>query len=399
MTPYTPRGRSIPRFKVPQQDGAAVTRSAGTRDPHLLEDMRGMLRTLRRQRRWDALGAVGAKQLTLIDLFDAWRGGEAALEAALAGLDDVDLEPYVARWAVWLRQRKGPDTQHRYVTHVRSLIPAERPFRRAALTPEVIETWLAGLTLPSRQGARTTARARTAQPASPGTVRRYHAALRSFVDYLQRIRVLDEDPMLRSKPPAANDPRCVFLELPEVRRLLELSDATYRPLFALMYGTGIEVTTALGLRRRDVDLARREIHARGTKHRRGRINYRDRMVRVAEWAWPEVEAHVRALLPDARLFPAIRDRHAVTKYHKALMRSDHLGRPELRLHDSRHHWAVRQVRAGTPIELVARQLGHADAVMALRVYGRFRPTHEDRDRWERLAAEQDPPAVRPAASN
>jgi hypothetical protein len=40
-------------------------------------------------------------------------------------------------------------------------------------------------------------------------------------------------------------------------------------------------------------------------------------------------------------------------------------------------------------ELVARQLGHADVAMVAKVYGRFAPRSDERDRWERIAAEQD----------
>src|SRR5262245_58867083 len=57
--------------------------------------------------------------------------------------------------------------------------------------------------------------------------------------------------------------------------------------------------------------------------------------------------------------------------------------------DSRHHWAVRMVRAGMPLELVARQLGHKDVVMVARVYGRFVPNSQERDRWEKIAAALD----------
>ena len=47
------------------------------------------------------------------------------------------------------------------------------------------------------------------------------------------------------------------------------------------------------------------------------------------------------------------------------------------------------VRAGMPLELVARQLGHRDVVMVAKVYGRFVPTHVERDRWEQAAAALD----------
>ena len=50
---------------------------------------------------------------------------------------------------------------------------------------------------------------------------------------------------------------------------------------------------------------------------------------------------------------------------------------------------LRAVRAGTPYELVARQLGHADIQMMARVYGVYAPRSDERDRWEKIAAEQD----------
>src|ERR687889_224554 len=66
-----------------------------------------------------------------------------------------------------------------------------------------------------------------------------------------------------------------------------------------------------------------------------------------------------------------------------------LGLLGYRLHDARHHWAVRMARAGAPFELIARQLGHRDVAMVAKVYGRFKPDTEERDRWERVAAARD----------
>jgi hypothetical protein len=47
------------------------------------------------------------------------------------------------------------------------------------------------------------------------------------------------------------------------------------------------------------------------------------------------------------------------------------------------------VRAGMPLELVSRQLGHRDAAMVLKIYGRFVPSSHERDRWEGIAAALD----------
>jgi hypothetical protein len=80
-------------------------------------------------------------------------------------------------------------------------------------------------------------------------------------------------------------------------------------------------------------------------------------------------------------------RWAASEYHRERCRA--LGLLGYHLHDARHHWAVRMVRAGMPLEVVARQLGHPDVVMVAKVYGRFVPSHVERDRWEQAATALD----------
>ncbi len=74
----------------------------------------------------------------------------------------------------------------------------------------------------------------------------------------------------------------------------------------------------------------------------------------------------------------------MSEAHRQRLRA--LGLIGYRLHDARHHWAVRMARAGAPFELIARQLGHRDVAMVAKIYGRFKPDTEERDRWERIAA-------------
>jgi integrase len=82
-------------------------------------------------------------------------------------------------------------------------------------------------------------------------------------------------------------------ELPDVRWGVDASAEPFRSCFALIFGTGCEVTVAVGLRKRDV---MPEIRARGTK-----THNRDRIVRVAEWAWPHVNGLLAGKLPEAEL--------------------------------------------------------------------------------------------------
>src|SRR5437588_12011934 len=83
-------------------------------------------------------------------------------------------------------------------------------------------------------------------------------------------------------------------------------------------------------------------------------------------AWPYLEEHLGTLTPGERLFRGL-DRWAVGAAHRDRLKA--LGLPHHRLHDARHFYAIRAVRAGTPYDLVGRQLGHADVQMVARIYG------------------------------
>jgi integrase len=220
-----------------------------------------------------------------------------------------------------------------------------------------------------------------AQPISGATRRKYLAAAQSFATYLLEVGVLTGNPVRDVSPPPAADPRCHFLELPDVLRVVEGATQPLRAIYALAYGAGLEVSAILRLVDADVDPAVRQVRARGTKSWT-----RDRLARVADWAWPIVAEHLATVLPGERVFRGL-DRWAVGEAHRQRLRA--LGLEGYRLHDARHHWAVRMARAGAPFELIARQLGHRDVAMVAKVYGRFKPDTEERDRWERIAAARD----------
>ena len=97
-------------------------------------------------------------------------------------------------------------------------------------------------------------------------------------------------------------------------------------------------------------------------------------MRVAEWAWAYVEEHCRDSRPNDLLFSGI-DRWTASDAHRQACRR--LGIEGYQLRDQRHSYAVRAARAGTPAELISRQLGHANAVLVLKVYGRFMPSQQE----------------------
>ncbi len=383
--PYRRRGRTTWFVSVPTRTGR-VKRSAGTTHRGTARAIEHMLADLgpKGQRAWDLLDRVADNSLDLGTLLDAYRRNELSL--LRERLRDVDLEPHVARWALWLADRVRPDTIAHYQVQIRTLIPAGRAFPRSKFTGPIIAQWLAERTAlvqkrrPALAGSR-----RRPDPAprsvSGATKRKYLAAARSFASYLVQVGVLPTNPVRDVEAPPQRRPRAVELDLRDVRRVVEGAEPPYRGLFAMLYGAGVEISAALGCVETDVDAQRREVRARGTK-----AHTRDRVVRIAEWAWPYLAEHLATLTPGERLFRGI-NRWKVGDVHRDRLRA--LGLPHHRVHDARHFYAIRAVRAGTPYELVARQLGHADVQMVATVYGRYAPTNDERDRWERIAAELD----------
>jgi integrase len=225
----------------------------------------------------------------------------------------------------------------------RTPAPDGRPFWRSDLSAPAVARWLATRTslVQKRGKAAHGSRRRpdpTARPISGGTKRKYLAAVQSFAKCLLEVGVLDANPLRDLSPPPAADPRCHFLELPDVLRVVEGAAQPLRAIYALAYGAGLEVSAILRLVDADVDPAARQVRARGTKSWT-----RDRLARVADWAWPWVAEHVATVLPGERVFRGL-DRWAVGEAHRQRLRA--LGLEGYRLHDARHHWAVRMARAG-----------------------------------------------------
>ena len=358
------RGRVWWYVSVPRRSRGWVKRACGTKDRQTARAMKRMLEELgpTGRRDWELLDAVCSNRLSVAELFDAYVAN--ALDVLRAQLNDVDLEPYVDQWVDVLKASLAADTVAHYELYVRSLIPIGRHFSRSALTFQRLSEWLS-----SRNVGRS-------------TKRKYHAALSQFCDHLRSVAVLSTNPMRDVKAPPAAPPRMEYLETAaKMRALADAQPEPFRSLSLLIHATGIEVSVALALKKQDVDSTRREIRARGTK-----TATRDRLARVAEWAWPDVERFIKLLHPAAPLFPGI-TRFAAGDAHRAACTA--LGVENYQLRDSRHSYAVRAIRAGASPEVVARQLGHVNTTMVVSVYGRFRPNDQERTDWERIAALQD----------
>ncbi len=369
---------------VPTRSGS-VKRSTGTTDKSTAKAMARMLDDLKQRRQWAALDPLArAGGFTIKQLFDAYSMN--AVDAFLSRREEPDLTDLLTGWQAWLADRVKPDTARHYLVQLRTLMPEGKPFYRSELTAPAVAQWLNVRTrlVQKRPQAAKGSRRKvdpSPVPVTGSTKRKYLAAVQSFAKYLLQIGTLATNPLHEVEAPRQGTPRAVALDLRDVLRTVEAAEGPSRPLYAILYGAGVEISAALACTERDVDLRSRELRAPGTK-----THSRDRVVRVADWAWPHLLGHVKKLLPGERLFAGL-DRWKVGDHHTALLQRLEL--PHHRLHDARHFYAVRAIRAGTPYELVARQLGHADVAMVAKVYGRFAPRQVERNRWEEIAAAQD----------
>ncbi len=339
---------------VRRRDGSRKRCQLGTDSKVLAREIERMLSILHGRREWDLLQAVADGPLTVGELFDHWRGGSEQLDLLRARLNDVDLNDYVEGWQRWARRRAKSETVSKYTGQLRVLIPEPVPFPRSGFTRKKISEKLSDL------------------PGSGTTARRYHAAWSSFANYLVEVEVLDSNPLRLIKAPRPNLPKELYLELHDVVRLIDAQPEPYRTIAALREGAGVEISAALGVRRGDVDIAKRIVFVRGTKN-----VWRTRPVLVDEWAIPYLERFIRdkALMPAALLFEGVKPR-SVWEVNRRTVRELKLDE-RYTLHDSRHSFAVRWMKAGIDPQLIANNLGHKDASLVMRVYGKYRPTLQD----------------------
>jgi integrase len=323
-------------------------------------------------RAWDLLDPIlqltrNKRRTALGRLFDLWTETRMSVPEVRRRLQDVDLVPLVEPYLKVHAQQAGQGWNDHVSGYLDYLLP-EGTTRRAS---EVTVEWLTERLY--------------AYPASRNTLRRVHSGWSGFLAYCTDVRGLfPRNPMELVKAPTEKRAPLRFFELDAVERIIGAQDSeAMRMLFTLLYGTGIEISTALRLTRADVALGTREIRAAGTK-----AHNRHRIAVVMEWAWPALEKYIRPMLPTAPLFPADFEATALSRTHRATVTALKLT-PACTMHTARHHWAVLNLRAGVPVAVVQAQLGHSTPMLTLMTYGPWIPTGADRQLWAQRTAESE----------
>jgi len=348
---------------VPRSAGGAVQRSTGTTDANLAKRMGRMIDTLSDQRRWDVLGAIDAKVVTVGAVWDAFavNGLDALLAAAAKDAEPLALD-YVDRWVRTMKL--APRTVLAYEQKVRTLL-GDDDLRLSALTGGWLMDRLADLDM------------------TPATVRQYAHAFSKFCQYLKAHRVIGENPVKGIPLPKGTAKRTMWKSEADDLKLVDAAPEPFRSYFALVHATGAERDAALVMVRADLDLTAATCHIPGTKN----ANRDRRGIPIEPWALPMLTRHVRGMLADAPLFPTLNRRTVnIEHLHAATVAK----LPGYQLRDARHSYAVRAILRGEQIWKVSKWLGHANIGITASVYANF----ELEDAMDELNRKATPHATR-----
>jgi integrase/recombinase XerD len=225
------------------------------------------------------------------------------------------------------------------------------------VSPAGVSAWLSHLGDPAGAGA------------SPATVHRKAACLRSFYRHLRRENVRDSDPTATLSAPRRGRRLPQVLTRPEVVRLLEQPKGTTptalrdRALLEVMYACGLRASELTGLEVGDVDREARVLRARGK-------GSKERVVPVGRAALSALEAYLARGRPTlvrgrsvSALFVNFRgeglSRQGLYKIVQRHAASAGLAE-RMSPHTLRHTFATHLLAGGCDLRSVQEMLGHAD---------------------------------------
>jgi integrase len=326
----------------PTMGGVRV--STETTDHKLGRQMEKFADLLRDRHQWDVARAIGMGQLTLPEAFDRW-AKDPTFKALRQHLDRGETMYDLDDWEQWALGHAAPRTVDQYRKQIAWL---GNP-NIGQLTRRYFADQIAAL-----------------GDVSSTTKRNYLTAWSSFCQYLVEQEQLEFNPCHALRWPSPAPARERWMPLEKSRALVEAIDPKWRVAVALAEGAGVE--WAALARGTWEDILRPDgtlFHAHGTKK-----PWRDRIVKVdrefasevAAWQW-RGDGDPPPVVPGSYW--------QFTQAHREAVKA--IGVEDYTLHDARHSYAVRHMQANTPIMEIATNLGHKDASLVLKVYGKYRP--------------------------
>ena len=235
---------------------------------------------------------------------------------------------------------------------------AEHDLNADTVTARQVSDWVA--TLASGNGK---------PPASPATLHRKTACLRSFYRHLRREGIRDSDPTASITAPRRGRKLPRVLSRDEINKLLAAPRGTEpaslrdRALLELMYACGLRASEAIGLELSDIDLDEGVLRARGK-------GSKERVVPIGSAALDALRIYLERGRPklvrgagEAHLFVNFRGGpltrqglYKIVRRHAASVGlADHMSP-----HTLRHTFATHLLAGGCDLRSVQEMLGHAD---------------------------------------
>jgi integrase/recombinase XerD len=207
------------------------------------------------------------------------------------------------------------------------------------------------------------------RPASPATIHRKSACLRSFYRHLRREGLRESDPTATLSAPRRSRKLPQVLTRGEVEKLLSQPRGTDphalrdRALLELMYASGLRASEAIGLELGDVDAEERVLRARGK-------GAKERIVPIGQAALKALTAYLergRPKLvkdrPEVHLFVNFRGGQLTRQGLYKIVRRHALSAglaDRMSPHTLRHTFATHLLAGGCDLRSVQEMLGHAD---------------------------------------
>lgn len=368
---FRPKGSHTYKVRVDTVDGRRATLTTGCVTKADAEDVeravhRWQGRKGKKYARPDVIDALVEKRIALPDAFEADTNG--TLDALVAAHPPtpvaVDLMPLLEAWRDDKRKSgKGAGQADVYYEQILRLMPA-RPLTLAMFNRKDVWALLDALDVDAP------------------TKNRYRSAASSLASFLVKRELLDRNFVREITGYGENDPRLVYYEIDDARRLIGGLQQPYAGIAAAALGFCMEWCALDTLRVGDVALEADPItsRVRGTKRR-----HRNRIVPlVPQLAW--TLDYIRPLLadktPTALVFDAVPEWRAIDVIRDTAdeLEIAAVGEEEFgphSLHDWRQTHAVALLRWGYNEQIVADHLGHKNTTLVRNNYGRFKPTAHD----------------------
>lgn len=327
---------------TPTHPGVRI--STATTDHKLGKQMERFADLLRDKHQWAIAHAIGMGEITLPEAFDLW-AKDPTFKTLWSQLSKGDVVWDLDDWEQWALGHAVPRTVDQYRKQIEWLGNPDV----VQLTRRYFADQLAAL----------------GDDVTSTTKRNYLTAWSSFCQYLVEQEQLDFNPCHNLRWPTPNVARERWMLEDKSLQLIDALEPKWRVAAALAEGAGVEWA---GLERghwEDVLAPDGTLfHAHGTKK-----PWRDRIVKVD---WP-FSRYVAEWAPSGDGNPPVvpGTYWQFTQAHRAAVAA--IGEEDYTLHDARHSYAVRHMQANAPIMDIAQNLGHKDATLVLKVYGKYRP--------------------------